>query len=206
MNGLGFIAAHFNPREFWSNGVPVQTSVYRELMAIISSKNIKTRTPLELTGGMEVSGVRIDLLHPPAAPGNSPGQGDNLGVNDRSLVLKLTYGGVSILFPGDLEQAGEALVVSRAGSSLRSDVLMAPHHGSRGSCTKAFLEKVRPRVVIISCGKGNTFGFPHRDTIRRIKEVKGRIIRIDRAGAVELTIAPDGLGIRSFLGGQESRE
>ena len=206
MNGLGFIAAHFNPREFWSNGVPVQTSVYRELMAIISSKNIKTRTPLELTGGMEVSGVRIDLLHPPAAPGNSPGQGDNLGVNDRSLVLKLTYGGVSILFPGDLEQAGEAFVVSRAGSSLRSDVLMAPHHGSRGSCTKAFLEKVRPRVVIISCGKGNTFGFPHRDTIRRIKEVKGRIIRIDRAGAVELTIAPDGLGIRSFLGGQESRE
>jgi len=205
MNGLGFIAAHFNPREFWSNGDPAQTSVYRELMAIISSKNIKTRTPLELAGGMEVSGVKIDLLHPPAAPGDSPGQGDNLGVNDRSLVLKLTYGGVSILFPGDLEKAGEALVVSRAGSSLRSDVLMAPHHGSRGSCTKAFLEKVRPRVVIISCGKGNTFGFPHRDTIRRIKEVKGRVIRIDRAGAVELTITPDGLGIRSFLGGKVTR-
>ncbi|MFC1580858.1 DNA internalization-related competence protein ComEC/Rec2 [Thermodesulfobacteriota bacterium] len=206
MNGLGFIASHFNPREFWSNGVHVQTSVYRELMAIISSKNIKARTPLELAGGMEISEVKIDVLHPPTAPGESPGQDNNLGVNNLSLVLKLTYRGVSILFPGDLEKEGEAMVVSRAGSSLGSDVLVAPHHGSRGSCTKAFLEKIRPRVVIISCGKGNTFGFPHRETIQRIKEVKGRVIRIDRAGAIDLTISPKGLDISSFLGGKEYRD
>jgi competence protein ComEC len=151
---------------------------------------------------MEISGVKVELLHPPPLWRETAGLGEQLGVNDRSLVLKLTYEGVSILFPGDLEGAGEAVVVSREGYSLRSDVLIAPHHGSRGSCTRAFLERVRPRYVIVSCGKGNTFGFPHQDTIERIREVKGRIIRTDREGAVELTIAPVGLKIRSFLGGQ----
>jgi competence protein ComEC len=63
------------------------------------------------------------------------------------------------------------------------------------------LESVRPRYVIISCGKGNSFGFPHRDTIARIRAVKAAIQRTDRDGAVEVTIGPNGLlGIRSFLG------
>ena len=125
-----------------------------------------------------------------------------LGPNDRSLVMKLTFGGVSVLFPGDLEKAGEALVVSRAGSFLRSDVLIAPHHGSRGSCSRAFLEKVRPRFVIVSCGRGNRFGFPHQETLERIREAGARIIRTDRDGAVELVLTPGGLEIRSFRAGK----
>ncbi len=204
MNGLRFIAAHFDPREFWSNGDRVETPVYGELMEILSSKKIKIRSPPAFESGRILSGVRVDLLHPPAAPKGTPGGGETLGINDRSLVLKLTYGGVSVLFPGDLERAGERSVASRAGPSLRSDVLIAPHHGSRGSCTRFFLERVRPRYVIISCGKGNTFGFPHRDTIGRIREAKAGIIRTDEGGAVELTMGPHGLEIRTFLGGRVS--
>lgn len=200
MNGLRFIAAHFSPREFWHNGVDVDTPSYKELMKIVSSKKIKRKTPAELEGGEEISGVKIQVLHPPVPSMAWPGQGRGLGLNGRSLVLKLTYGGHSILFPGDLEGAGEKAAISHAGSLLRSDVLLAPHHGSRGSCTRPFLGAVRPKYCVISCGRGNSFGFPHREAIQKLHAVKSTILRTDQSGAVEVTLSPGGIRVRCFSG------
>jgi len=204
MNGLRFIAQHFSPREFWSNGVDVDTETYRELMEFLSSRKIRIRSPAEWREEEIISGVRIRVLHPPPArpvsQGASPTEPRGLGLNDRSLVLKLTYGERSLLFTGDLERAGEAMVVSNAGSLLRSDVLLAPHHGSRGSCTRAFLERVRPRYTVISSGRSNPFGFPHRDTLRRLHDAKSKILRVDESGAIEVTLSPEGIRIRCFAG------
>jgi len=202
MNGLHFIASNFQPREFWYNGDKGESRSYRELMEILDDKKIHKLTPSDWNGERDISGVRVEWLHPmPDRHGNLPLR-KTLGINDNSLVLKLTYGGKSFLFPGDLEEAGENLLISNAGLHLHSDILLAPHHGGKGSNTKSFLGKVNPEICVISSGRGNSFGFPHPETLQRFNDEGCRTIRIDQMGAVQISVSPNRFKIRTFLGGE----
>ncbi|MBL7178567.1 MAG: DNA internalization-related competence protein ComEC/Rec2 [Desulfobacteraceae bacterium] len=201
MNGLRFIAAHFQPKEFWYNGDLVENRPFRELMNILDSKKIKRFLPSDLSRGREISGVKIELLHPLYDMNRRQSYQKPQGLNDRSLVLKFSYEGKSILFPGDLEMLGEEMVVSNVGHLLKSDILLAPHHGSKTSCSKPFLQMVRPRICIISSGSGSYFGFPHMETMQRLNEIGCRIVRIDQVGAVQLSIGPNKFEMKSFLDG-----
>ena len=200
MNGLHFIASHFHAKEFWSNGDDVENESFKDLMRILEEKEIKKLFPGDLMTGREISGVKIEVLHPRPDQDKSRSSKGSGGLNNRSLVLRLTYGGKSVLFPGDVERAGEETLVSSAGRLLKSDILLAPHHGSKSSCSELFLQEVKPSLCIISCGRGNYFGFPHSDTLRRLEEVGCEIMRIDQVGSVRLSIAPGYFEMRSFLG------
>ena len=199
MNGLRFIASNFQPEEFWTNGDRAENQSFRKLMNILDTKSIKRVLPSDLRGGIEISGVKIDILHPPSNGDGGQVLGRSLRLNDNSLVLKLSYGGKSFLFPGDLERAGEEMLVLNASTLLKSDILLAPHHGSKGSCSRRFLEMVRPGICIISSGSGSDFEFPHSETLDRLEETGCRIIRTDRVGAVQLYAKPERLEINSFL-------
>ncbi len=199
MNGLRFIASNFHPKEFWTNGDIAKNQSFQKLMNILETEKIKRLLPADLREGREISGVKIDILHPPSDGGGGKVLGRTLGLNNNSLVLKLSYGGKSFLFPGDLERAGEEMIVFNAGTLLKSDILLAPHHGSKSSCSKPFLEMVRPNICIISSGSGNRFRFPHSETLHRLKQTGCRIIRTDRVGAVQLYVSPNRLEINSFL-------
>jgi competence protein ComEC len=197
MGGLRFIATHFQPREFWCNGDRVESQAYRELMEILDSRKVLKRLPHELRNGVEISGVKVDLLHP--VPPGCAGSAEERNLNDHSLVLKLTYGGQAVLFPGDIERRGEESLVASAGPLLRSDILLAPHHGSKTSCTRPFLQQVRPQVCIVSSGSGNSFGFPHLKILKRLRECGVSVLRTDRVGAIEALITRDGMKIKTYV-------
>jgi competence protein ComEC len=191
MGGLRYLAEHFNPREFWYNGEQLEFPSFRELMALLEAKGIRRRTPSELMGGREFSGVRVDLLHPLEGLLSRKS-------NDNSLVLRVSSGGKSFLFPGDLEAAGEQALVARAGAQLKSDVLLVPHHGSKSSSSMAFVQAVSPQVCVISAGKDNPFGFPNQEVLGRLRGAGCRIVRLDKAGATEVSVEETALQIRSF--------
>ena len=201
MNGLRFMASHVHPKELWYNGYGVKNRSFEELMKTVEERKIRKFLPSDLRGGRKISGVQVELLHPPSAERKEKLLETSAGMNNKSLVLKLTYGGRSLLFPGDLERAGEEMVISRAGSLLKSDILLAPHHGSRYSCSTAFLEMVRPRLCIISSGQGNYFGFPHSETLKRLRTAGSQVVRIDQVGAVELSLGPRRFEVSTFLAG-----
>ena len=89
-----------------------------------------------------------------------------LSGNDASCVILLNIYGRQVLIAGDIEAKAEAMLVALVGEldsvSLVSDVLIAPHHGSKTSSTADFLAKVRPSYVLISAGKANPYGHPHK--------------------------------------------
>ena len=172
---------------------------YKELMKILDVKRTKKLLPVDLKGGREISGVKIELLHPLSEGDRMKLMDRTLKLNDNSMVIKISYQGKSFLFPGDLERLGEEVVVANVGSLLKSDVMLAPHHGSRTSCTRAFFQMVRPRISIVSSGRGNYFGFPHAETLKKLKEIGSQIIRIDQQGAVEITVGPNRFEVRSFI-------
>jgi competence protein ComEC len=191
MNGLRFIAEEFHAEEFWHNGDEVETASYKELMAIIDSKKIKRLLPVDLMGGREINGAKVDYLYPPPGRKKSDLFDNGTRLNNNSLVLKISFARKSFLFPGDLEREGEALLVSRKQNTLKSDVLLSPHHGSQSSSTRDFLRMVKPGICVISSGQGNFFGFPHEQTLKRLREIGCRAIRIDQSGAVQCTVGPD---------------
>jgi len=102
-------------------------------------------------------GVDFLMLHPRHKGGD----------NNASCVLKITNGAYSVLLPGDIEYPAEADLVSRYASLLSSDILVAPHHGSKTSSSRRFLGKVKPAVVVFSTGFGNRYHFPHPSVVRR---------------------------------------
>jgi competence protein ComEC len=201
MNGLRFIASHFHPKEFWYNGNRVRNRSFIDLMKIVEEKKIKKILPPDIRGGRKISGVKVDLIHPLSVESEERFLEDSTEINNNSLVLRLSYGERSLLFPGDLERAGEKVVITRAGNLLRSEVLLAPHHGSRTSCSTAFLQMVSPRTCIISSGHGNYFGFPHSETLERLRAAGSQVVRIDQVGAVQLALGPNHFEVRTFLRG-----
>jgi competence protein ComEC len=101
MNGLRFIAEHFQPEEFWFNGQYVETPSFLELLEIIHRKRIKALGPLDLAEERTISGVKIQVLHPRDGPRGDEYTYSSAMLNNRSLVMKLSYGANALLFPGD---------------------------------------------------------------------------------------------------------
>ncbi len=198
MNGLRFMASHFHPRQFWSNGDVARTPSFVELKRNLERHGVENKLPKDLLGKKEIRGVIIEVLHPPPDRRNGYSAHSGKNLNDRSLVLRMSHHGTSIMFPGDIERNGETSLVSGACGYLESDILLSPHHGSRSSSSKAFLECVRPRLCVISCGKNNFWGFPHRETLEKLKATGCRIIRTDRAGAVHVRVKEAGFDVDMF--------
>jgi competence protein ComEC len=107
--------------------------------------------------------------------------------NDESCVLRVSAaGGASLLLPGDLERAGEAELVRRHGSALKSTAVLAGHHGSRTSSSLGFVEAVYPEMVVFSSGYRNQYGHPHPHILARWARTAARPYRTDSDGTVLL--------------------
>ena len=85
--------------------------------------------------------------------------------NNGSCVIRLSKGGNSILLTGDIEASAElALITDKA---IVSQVMSAPHHGSRTSSSVGFINAVAPELVLFPAGFNNRYGFPKEDVVAR---------------------------------------
>ena len=91
---------------------------------------------------------------------------DNGDRNNNSVVAKLSYGEIDFLFTGDMESSTEQKILAR---DLEAEILKAGHHGSKNSSSVAFLDEVHPEIVVISAGKNNSYGHPHRVLLDRLQ-------------------------------------
>lgn len=131
-------------------------------------------------------GVDFEVLHPQAGD-----YGQVKKTNAMSCVLRISNGQHTALLVGDIEQAQEAqLVQALAGkssdgtSSLRADVLLVPHHGSKSSSSAPFLDAVRPRLALVQSGYRNRFGHPVAPVLVRYQEQGARLVDTPHCGAM----------------------
>ena len=186
--GLGFLARELRPRELWIADSPDEERRLRALVADASAAGASIR---RLRAGDRVElakGVRYEVVHPPA--------GLVAEANDRSLVLRLTYGARSFLFAGDVEVPAESVIL-RGDRLARVDVLKVPHHGSASSSGGEWVELARPRVAVISVGVGNPYGAPSAEVVRRYRRAGARVLRTDRDGSILVETDGRALSVRS---------
>ena len=148
-------------------------------------------------------GVGFDVLHPEAGDYDVKSK-----TNALSCVLRISNGRQSALLAGDIEQAQEARLVARdavlqtapAGlsalratqpelSTLRADVLLVPHHGSKTSSSDAFLDAVKPSWALVQAGYRNRYGHPADAVAGRYRERGIRLIDSPQCGAARWSSA-----------------
>lgn len=104
--------------------------------------------------------------------------------NNRSGVIKISYGENSFLFTGDAEYEEEEELINLYGEFLKSNLLKVGHHGSKKGSSSNFLRKVNPDYALISAGYLNQFKHPSDEVLKRLIKEKIEILRTDLQGAV----------------------
>jgi len=133
----------------------------------------------------EFQGARVYVLAPGRlAGGLRPMPGRWSCANNASIVLRVLFGRVAFLLPGDAELPIEHALCRRYGDFLRSEVLKLGHHGSWTSSGEEFLASVRPRYAVISVGILNSFDHPSEGVLERLERIGIAVSRTDEGGAV----------------------
>ncbi len=129
----------------------------------------------------------------------APGDGaDDWNDNNRSCVLKVTSVWGRALLTGDIEAKAERALLTLSAEDLPAEVLLAPHHGSRGSSTSPFLAAVKPDWILISAGYRNRFGFPHQQTLARFQSVGSHWLNTADSGAISVDFSHSGIGVNRY--------
>lgn len=183
IGGLAAVLARYRVGWVVDSAVPHHTAEVAEFEARAAAEVAGGARRVTATTGLEImldgaANVGAVALWPPdeaVAPGGS--------VNDRSIILRVTYGRTSFLFTGDIEEPVETRLLGQ-GAPLATDVLKVAHHGSDTSSTPAFVAAVHPALALISVGVGNRFGHPTAGAIERL--AGAQIRRTDQEGAIEV--------------------
>lgn len=90
--------------------------------------------------------------------------------NSSSLVFSFSYGNFSMFFTGDVGNTREAEIIKNIQSAHlgKHDVLKVAHHGSEESTSEEFIGYLDPVLSLISCGKNNSYGHPHKELLSRL--------------------------------------
>ncbi|MDW3094876.1 MAG: DNA internalization-related competence protein ComEC/Rec2 [Gammaproteobacteria bacterium] len=135
-------------------------------------------------------GVKFQVLHPPEKWHSND--------NNRSCVLQIIHSAGNIMLSGDIEKSAEEKLIAQYGDNLASDLIIAPHHGSKSSSSYRFVDLVHPQTVVFSAGYRNRYGFPHATISQRYQEMGAQIVETARQGAVTFLFdANDGLQIQA---------
>ena len=110
--------------------------------------------------------------------------------NNGSVVLYTKLGGLNWLFTGDLEQEGEKQLLNKY-NGLEIDVLKVGHHGSKTSTSELFLDKVEPKLAVISVGRNNRYSHPNMEVVNLLQEKNIQVLRTDKHGAITYIFRKD---------------
>ena len=174
IGGLIKVLEVFRVEEIWLNGDTSTSKTYQEFITAVNAEGAGVNQA-KRNGTISTESLNFSILNPP----------DTLfsEINNNSIVLRLEYGDIALLFTGDAEKEAEASMLASEGE-LQAQILKAGHHCSRTASSKPFLEKVKPETVICMVGEDNRYGHPHQETLTALEDIGAGIYRTDTDGTI----------------------
>lgn len=177
IGGMDVVVDKYDIGEFYAPKKTANTRTFESMVKALKDKNLKI-TPAK-------AGISLDLGENVKCEMLAPNSTTYEEVNNYSAVIKITYGSSKFLFTGDAEKLSEEEILNK-NYDVSADVLKVGHHGSSTSSSKAFLDKVSPKIAVISLGENNDYGHPHRETTNELKKRNIQVYRTDVDGSVVL--------------------
>ncbi len=172
ISGLIHVLKRYDVDNVLITGVDHDSFYYQEFLHEISRSEIVLA---QNDYALMLGNVLLDIVYPmQQLTGESFSN-----LNNSSIVLSVKYGDKTILLTGDLEEEFQL------SGNLEADILKVGHHGSKGSSSMDFLEKVMPEVAVIQVGDGNQFGHPHEETLKSLEKIGAKVYRNDLSGRIE---------------------
>lgn len=132
------------------------------------------------------------------------GEASVLSENNRSMVVKVSYGKSDILFTGDIEKVSCQELSCKDYADFEAEVLKIPHHGGASSADGDFIKKCNPDFAVISAGVDNMYGMPSDEALACLAELGIKTLRTDRDGVIDITLGKD--GIKNITHGSKWRQ
>jgi competence protein ComEC len=192
IGGMTAVLKNFRPRELWVGLLPPSTALEN---LISTADGLGIRVVRHWEGEeFEFGGTQVSALFPPRdwPVGEKPRNND-------SMVLRITYGGSSVLMEGDAEKQVERRIAALHNPS--ASLLKVEHHGSANATTPELVDSARPEFAVISVGAGNSFGLPRMETLGTLSQAGTRVYRTDLDGMV--TFYLDGRSVTPSIPGLE---
>ena len=178
IGGMDKIIKNFDIGMFSMPLVSKDTKQYKEIKQELKNKKLKNK-PLYTGDGLSIGkDVKLQILSPQKNKTYSD-------TNEYSIVARLLYKEVSFLFMADATMENEIAIINDF-DDIRADVLKLGHHGSSTSTSDYFLGKVNPSIGVISCGKNNKYGHPHKEVMNLLEKYNIMIFRTDKQGSIVL--------------------
>lgn len=174
IGGIDTVINNFEIGKFYMPDAKADTKTYRDVISAAEEKGVELITASAGTKIYSSADLNITVAAP-AKKYSDP--------NNSSIVIRLTYKKSSFLFTGDAEEESENDITM----DISADVLKVGHHGSYTSTSDLFLERVDPMYAVISCGKGNSYGHPHAETLSKLVDNDVTVYRTDEMGTLICT-------------------
>jgi len=183
IGGMDAVLDSLPVRNYLDNGHPAGTDIQKRILRRLEEKSV---TYLEATPRtVSLGDTRLRIVPSPVRE-----RGDEQ--NDRSVVVIVERGRFRALLSGDSEEP-EIRALLAPGTDLPDvDVLKAAHHGSHNGVTREWLARLRPEVVVISAGKANNYGHPHREALQLYCTEGRQVLRTDLHGEVVVEVSAGG--------------
>lgn len=152
----------------------VPTSYLYENLLDTIYKNIKEAVAVEAGDTYSFGDLQINIVAPII---------ESDDYNAMSIVFTATYGDTTVLFTGDTIAAVEKQILENE-YNVDADLIKVAHHGSSTSSHEDFISAVSPEIAVISCGKNNSYGHPHTETMKILNEYEIDVYRTDRNGTI----------------------
>lgn len=182
--GLIEVIKRYQVGHIYLTGVSHTTNDYLEFLTLIKDKNIPTSNVIA-GDSINFSDLSLKVLWPEE---NLTGKTvENL--NNSSIAINLTYRNVSALLLGDLEKESQQTMIVKESIN-PVNIIKIAHHGSADGLSLELLDKMIPKIAVISVGVDNRYGHPALSTIAELEKRSINIKRTDRDGTI--TMISDG--------------
>lgn len=177
IGGMPAVIKRYSIGNFYAPKVITNTKSFEDMIIALKNKDMKiheAKSEITLDLGKDVNCGII-------APSSSSYE----DLNNYSAVIKLSYKNCKFLFMGDAQKLSEQEILDN-NIDISCDILKVGHHGSNSSSSEEFLDKSDPKIAVISCGKNNNYGHPHKKTLKELKKRNIQVYRTDLDGNIIL--------------------
>ncbi len=188
-NGLFFILQHFPVNKLWTSRLD-GSSRWKELLKTARLRQVKIEQISTEKILVEEENVSLTILM-------NTDDGKYHSHGNSGLVSLYTHHSTSVLFPGDIPAAAEHQLI-HTFPKLRADVLLASHHGSKTSNSRAFLEKISPKIIVTSAGYFQKNRFPSQALLDFTRKNNIQHYATHTEGTVFLTITNAGWKVHTI--------